>query len=849
MTLLNSFALFAAAAVIVPIIVHLRKRRKNRVVDWPAMQFLSQTMASRRRGLRLEEFLLLLLRCLIVLLFVFAMARPVIPSGQTLRWGLIAGLYIGGLAILVSSLTGQLTRARRTAGIIAAALVLFLATSQLRARSLPLETWGTDQDLAIVIDSSSTMMIQENLQSRFQQAIQKATALTQQLSGQSTISIITAGPVAQILEGSPFRNLRSAEQSLAGLKPTSGGNNLSQALDLAKTVVVKGTNPRKQIVVFTDNQLHNWESVADAAAAATDARSAAAAGNSKPEVGNGDGQGDPVHYAAHVASLPVDAVNLSVNSITVRAPVPTVNRPIPCDIEITNHGPKTVQDLKLTLLVNGQPAGGEAIAQLESGTSRTVRFLPVFTSAGSQVLQAKIEQSQTVPAELREPLLADNEEFSVVTVISNLKVLVVNGNSFADRTDQSATFARLALDPLSLEDRHKQAPQAASAQGTRPVQVHEVDVTELAAMADIDSFHLILLCDVPRLPKAGALQLTRYVGKGGRLWVIPEQSADAEFYNTWKSDKHDEWLLPCDLVEKIENLTDNRAPENALRTVSVAPESAGTPWLKELFERGEHDLFDLQVSSFWKLAPRGNSALHLKLTTEHPLFVEHVVGKGRVLLQAISLTQKDSNLISRASFPVLMHLWTQSLTAGQSPDVNFAPAADLTLELTSSDRFVSELTLARPGGDIDEEPPRVDPAAEQDHVFVSIANAVSPGLYELRRKEDQTVLQSFTVARDRRESDFAVASVEKLKELATEPTFQWFQNIDELTTPEVITDEGREIWKALTFAVLWLLAAESLLIRWIRKRRMVPQPTQAVSGIASAPAPFASPLKPGGGVL
>lgn len=85
MTLLNSFALFAAAAVIVPIIVHLRKRRKNRVVDWPAMQFLSRTMASRRRGLRLEEFLLLLLRCLIVLLFAFAMARPVIPSGQTLR--------------------------------------------------------------------------------------------------------------------------------------------------------------------------------------------------------------------------------------------------------------------------------------------------------------------------------------------------------------------------------------------------------------------------------------------------------------------------------------------------------------------------------------------------------------------------------------------------------------------------------------------------------------------------------------------------------------------------------------------------------------------------------------------
>ncbi|MFN9035612.1 MAG: BatA domain-containing protein, partial [Planctomyces sp.] len=83
MTLLNSFALVASSALIVPIIIHLRRHRKVRIVDWPAMQFLSQSMLIRRRGLRLEEFLLLFLRCLIILLFALAMARPVIPPGQT----------------------------------------------------------------------------------------------------------------------------------------------------------------------------------------------------------------------------------------------------------------------------------------------------------------------------------------------------------------------------------------------------------------------------------------------------------------------------------------------------------------------------------------------------------------------------------------------------------------------------------------------------------------------------------------------------------------------------------------------------------------------------------------------
>ncbi len=857
MTLLNSFALVASSALIVPIIIHLRRHRKVRIVDWPAMQFLSQSILIRRRGLRLEEFLLLFLRCLTVLLFVFAMARPVIPSEQSLRWSLIAGLFAGGLVVLVASLVGQMTRARRASGIVVAALLIAVATSLLRSRSLPLETWGADQDVAIVIDGSSTMMLLENSQSQFQLATEKASALTRQLCGQSTVSIILAGPVPQTVDGSPFKNLRSAEQSIADLKPTSGGSNLSHAIELATTAVSKGANPRKQIVVFTDNQLHNWESVADAAIAADDARNSLDAAstparqesnNNEAALTSGNGNLDPVRYAAHVAKLPVDAVNLSVDSITVRSPVPTINRPIPCDLEITNHGSKTVRDLKLTLFLNGQPSTIETIAQLESGTSRTVRVLPVFTSAGSQILQAKLEQPETVPAELREPLLEDNRAFSVIEVISNLRILVVNGNSFANKTDQSATFAQLALDPLSLQERRdNREPIAALPENSRGVQVQEVDVAELATMDDTNLFHVILLCDVPRMPMAAAAQLARYVSEGGRLWVIPEQSADTEFYNAWKAEEADEPMLPCQLMERYEHAANGNAAADVDKALSIASETAGTPWLKELFERGEHDLFDLTVSSCWKLAPRDPSVQHLKLTSDNPLFVEHGVGKGRVLLQSISLTQKDSNLISRVSFPVLMHLWTQWLTAGQSPQANFAPGSNLTVELPGhsgsllnpvddeNGPAIAELKLVRPLSEVDEELISADVDDSDGHAFVSIAHAVTPGVYELRSKNDQTVLQSFTVTRDRKESDFAVASEAKLAELAAEPAFQWFEDIDELTAPGITTDGGREIWKIPAFAVLWLLAAESLVIRWIRKRRMVPSAFQLSSPTGFTP--------------
>ncbi|MFN9161071.1 MAG: BatA domain-containing protein, partial [Planctomyces sp.] len=129
MTLLNSFALVASSALIVPIIIHLRRHRKVRIVDWPAMQFLSQSMLIRRRGLRLEEFLLLFLRCLIILLFALAMARPVIPPGQTLRWISVTGLAAGGFVLLVLWLVGPLTASRRTAGDSLAVVLLPIATS------------------------------------------------------------------------------------------------------------------------------------------------------------------------------------------------------------------------------------------------------------------------------------------------------------------------------------------------------------------------------------------------------------------------------------------------------------------------------------------------------------------------------------------------------------------------------------------------------------------------------------------------------------------------------------------------------------------------------------------------
>ena len=80
MTFLNPLLLIASIGISLPILAHLFNRYKVKHTDWAAMQFLNRSVRVRSRQLRLRDLLLLMLRCLAVLLLVFALARPATNS-------------------------------------------------------------------------------------------------------------------------------------------------------------------------------------------------------------------------------------------------------------------------------------------------------------------------------------------------------------------------------------------------------------------------------------------------------------------------------------------------------------------------------------------------------------------------------------------------------------------------------------------------------------------------------------------------------------------------------------------------------------------------------------------------
>ena len=84
MTFLNPILLLGSLAVAIPILIHLLNKRKVQHITWAAMRFLRESIEQNQRRLRIEDLLLLVMRCALLALLAVALARPTL--GGQVRW-------------------------------------------------------------------------------------------------------------------------------------------------------------------------------------------------------------------------------------------------------------------------------------------------------------------------------------------------------------------------------------------------------------------------------------------------------------------------------------------------------------------------------------------------------------------------------------------------------------------------------------------------------------------------------------------------------------------------------------------------------------------------------------------
>lgn len=206
----NPWMLLGLAGIALPIIAHLLSRRRYDVVEWGAMQFLNPSRKTRRR-LKLEEMLLLLLRIGLIALIVFAVTRPVIPSG-----------WFGGY---------------RSAG---------------------------SRTVVIVIDGSNSMSRSDGVNSLHQNAIRRATEFLQSLDGDDSVALVDARDQPRSVIESPLRDLKIVEEQLQKLPPPGGACATLAAVEKAIGILGRSSAAAREVVIFTDRQSNGWNADKDA---------------------------------------------------------------------------------------------------------------------------------------------------------------------------------------------------------------------------------------------------------------------------------------------------------------------------------------------------------------------------------------------------------------------------------------------------------------------------------------------------------------------------------------------------------------------------------------------------------
>lgn len=114
MTFLHAgLAVAGVAAVSIPIIIHLLFRQRRRPIQWAAMRFLLEAYRKARHRMRLEQLILLAIRCLAIGLLGLALARPLLDDGGVAGFGASRSVYLlidNGLASSVQDdETGEAT--------------------------------------------------------------------------------------------------------------------------------------------------------------------------------------------------------------------------------------------------------------------------------------------------------------------------------------------------------------------------------------------------------------------------------------------------------------------------------------------------------------------------------------------------------------------------------------------------------------------------------------------------------------------------------------------------------------------------------------------------------------------
>ncbi|MFI4859767.1 MAG: BatA domain-containing protein [Phycisphaerales bacterium JB063] len=356
MTFFNIALLGGVFALAIPLAIHLLSKSRFRRVDWAAMFLLEQVMKQNRRRVRIEQLIMLLVRCAIPVLLALAMAQPVLTG-----WNKLFGDAKGST------------------------LVLLDASYSMQASDPSAAGAGV---------------------TRYDRARGEAGALLTAMPSGSEASVVRIGggdhPLSETATAEPGRLVQLLEASEAGLGVADSTRSLrSGAEQLGEADTVK-----RDLVLISDFQRLNWS------AAGGDVTGGVERQRLRELL-------DGMEVRPNITLIPVGSEpgrNCAVSDVTLSSGTIGVGQRVQVKATLLNTGAVDAPNTPVRLIIDGGEVEQQRVT-VKRGQTAEVLFFHRFTAGGDHTLEVATGDD-ILPADDVFRLVADVLEDLPVLLVS-----------------------------------------------------------------------------------------------------------------------------------------------------------------------------------------------------------------------------------------------------------------------------------------------------------------------------------------------------------------------------------------------------------------------------------------------
>lgn len=542
----SSFAIAGALAAAGPIIIHLLNRRRFRVVDWAAMDFLREALERNRRILHLRDIILLALRILAVALFGLVLARPFFKgSAAAAMWHAVLLIFCVvvtfGAAIALATSGSRPGRGRLVAsGILLAGLAGsafgLIGIARQSASGEAAASARAPVHAVLVVDNSRSMGVEALGGTLLDRAKGKATEFIDSLPPESRITVIPlAGSEDQSFTLNAYPNKEDARRQLDRVKLVDTEGSVRAGLAQADEACQQVTDlPSKRVVVITDLQAGPWQT------------------------------GLPEDVMQRLSGMQiVDMSTLQASNVWVsglRLEDGLASAEVPCRILArveasgTPGGGETPFEVQARLLIDGTEVASQAF-ELVAGQSRAIEFTHQFdvvadplkpgSSVAAVVIQSAVQSADQLPA--------DNREQIVIPIVASLPVVFVDQYGDDENLEKNKIGETYAL-------RHLMAPRSSSDKALRRLIHIEHVRQEQLTQELLETARLVVIAGIERPDEAVVPLLREFVQQGGPLVILAGGHFDPVSWQdrAWLNGRG---ILPAPLDAKPQGVLPEEAPQ------------------------------------------------------------------------------------------------------------------------------------------------------------------------------------------------------------------------------------------------------------------------------------------------